>query len=244
MLIADQPCGRCHRLQVRQILRGVPVWVCHTCATVTLAQADFDQLCVPSSDLDLPLPEPRFDPAAIRPAAEAHRSRRPSSAWLAAIVLLGSGLVVAALLAIAGAVWLWTSAGDPGGTIVHPREPDEGPILPRVRTGTIEPPTTTDQPAPPAPKPSTIPALIDRGWDTMERSPARAASLFARVLARQPGHADANYGYGYALLAQQRSAEAQPYLCRALINGDAETQREIRALLTRHRLTCNDEAFP
>ena len=59
-----------------------------------------------------------------------------------------------------------------------------------------------------------------------------------KALLASPNHSDASYGYGYVLLKRGAEAEAKPHLCRALGNGDAQTAREIKALLSKNALSC------
>lgn len=120
-------------------------------------------------------------------------------------------------------------------TPTQPVQPAPAPKVNPTQPAASPPPV----PAPEKPPPTTVRALVKAGWNTVDRDASQAADLFGAALAKQPGHADANYGYGYALLSGGRSLDARPYLCKALANGDAEIQRETRALLSRNQLTCN-----
>ena len=80
--------------------------------------------------------------------------------------------------------------------------------------------------------------MVKAGWSAVDADPAKAEDLFAQALALAPGNGDANYGYGYVLLKRGGTAKAKTYLCRALLKGDAQTSREIRALLSKNALTC------
>lgn len=255
MIPSDQSCGRCGGSLYRRTLRDAPLLVCPTCRTVTLDQADFQHLCVVSADLDLPPPEPT-GPRAI-PVDGREQKRTGRISWVP-VVLGGSLLVVgmAAVVAVTLVVVARPTSGVPA-TIVRPREIDAGPVLPRVRADTPLPipepapvptsavPSTPPTPRPVAPPSSPRPAspssgsLIEQGWAVVDADPARASGLFEQALRGSPNHPDANYGYGYALLALGRPLDARPYLCRALPAADVTTQREIRALSAKHQLTCN-----
>jgi tetratricopeptide (TPR) repeat protein len=78
---------------------------------------------------------------------------------------------------------------------------------------------------------------VDAGWNYVEKNPASAAEHFRKALAIRPSNADANYGYGYALLKLGRQEAATTHLCAARIGG-VSIQREIAGLLAEHRLTC------
>ena len=242
MIPSDQGCGRCGRSLDQRRLRDVELLVCPACRTVTLDQADFQHLCVATSDLDLPLPEPAT-PIAPSPPRRVVR-------WLP--LLVGAGLSGIAAIGLVGTVLLLAGRRDAmPSAVVRPRL-DERPLLPRVRAEPGEP--QTDEPSqapavdpsppavPSAPAPASPPDLrqrLDRGWSLVERDPDGARQQFEAALTIDPQHADALYGYGYALLALGRPLDARPFLCRALPRADVTTQREIRALNAKHQLTCN-----
>ncbi|MCA9573067.1 MAG: tetratricopeptide repeat protein, partial [Myxococcales bacterium] len=194
--------------------------------------------------LDLPLPQsppsmPSLEGLTIPrpPPAAPPRRALPGLLGLGILALVGFGLAfVGGLTALA----FMTSRGPQGAAVtVRPRVVDEGPVLPRVQADALETPAPPPDPEP-APAPAvSVRGLVAEGWRHVDTDPARARGLFERALGAQPGNADANYGYGYALLTEGRPIDAQPYLCRALANGDTETQREIRALVAKHHLTCN-----
>jgi len=93
-------------------------------------------------------------------------------------------------------------------------------------------------PAPAAPKPSSAKSFADRGWQVVTGQPAKAVELFGKALAIDAGHADANYGMGYALLQQGKGAQAKPYLCTAQTKGDTEIKRDVGSLLANNNLSC------
>jgi hypothetical protein len=79
---------------------------------------------------------------------------------------------------------------------------------------------------------------VDQGWRIVEREPTTAADHFKRALAVVPNNADANYGYGYAMLKIGKLADATTHLCRARA-GDVSMQREVAGLLAEHELSCD-----
>lgn len=93
---------------------------------------------------------------------------------------------------------------------------------------------------PPAPRPTSLSALIRDGWDTVESDPKTASDHFARALEIYASHAEANYGYGYAQLQLGNTGKAKEPLCTALSRGSADVRREVGGLLTQHALSCED----
>lgn len=188
--------------------------------------------------------------------------------WIALASVLAGLVSVAAVLLLA-LLFFVTKPADHDGTLVRPRINDQpvlpivkagqvdvpvperpspapssapAPTAPDPATPVApDRPTIAEPTPPPAPEPppTTTRALVEAGWNAVDRDRTKALGLFRQALAKQPGHPDANYGYGYALLSGGRSLDARPYLCKALANGDAEIQRETRALLSRNQLTCN-----
>lgn len=262
MIPSDDFCGRCDASLVQKVLREAPLRICQACRTVTLAQDDFDRLIVQplSDDLQLDAPVAAALPIDPRPLPPPPSGDPGRPMWIALASVLAGLVSVAAVLLLA-LLFFITKPVDRTGTLVRPRILDQ-PVLPIIRPGQVDVPTPARTPPPastaptvvlspksdiavppPAttevPTPTTTHGLVKAGWNTVDRDPSKAADLFRQALAKQPGLTDANYGYGYALLSGGRSLDARPYLCKALANGDAEIQRETRALLSRNQLTCN-----
>jgi predicted Zn-dependent protease len=80
---------------------------------------------------------------------------------------------------------------------------------------------------------------VTQGWNTADSDPSRARTLFGEALEKQPGHHEANYGYGYALLKMGKADDAKSYLCRAKSSRDIDIQREVSGLLERNGLSCD-----
>ena len=99
-------------------------------------------------------------------------------------------------------------------------------------------PSPVPGPAPEPPPPSGPAAMVKAGWAAVDSDPGKAEDLFAQALALAPGHSDANYGYGYVLLKRGAAAEAEAPLCSALASGTPQSQREIRALLSKNSMSC------
>ena len=77
---------------------------------------------------------------------------------------------------------------------------------------------------PPAPAPAVeLDALFSEAQSLEDRAPARARMLYAQLLARAPGHADAHVNLGRLLHEEGRLAEAQTHYRAALAArpGDA-----------------------
>ena len=79
---------------------------------------------------------------------------------------------------------------------------------------------------------------MNQGWNTVHKDPGRAQQVFETVLLQAPNNLEAHYGVGYALLSQNRPQEAQGHLCTAIAGSDIEIQRDVRALLNTHQLSC------
>jgi hypothetical protein len=115
---------------------------------------------------------------------------------------------------------------------------------PEVGVVSVEPEAEPEPEPEPEPKPKPKPridslqSLLSRGWSQVESNPAAAAGTFRKAIDMNGRHPEANYGYGYALLAQGNISGAKPFLCTAKAGNDIETQRDVNAMLMQHNLTC------
>ena len=94
----------------------------------------------------------------------------------------------------------------------------------RVEPGSGQVLLDLDEAFRPAPAPTAeIDALFSEAQALEDRAPARARSLYAELLARAPGHADAHVNLGRLLHEDGRLAEAQTHYRAALATrpGDA-----------------------
>ena len=119
-----------------------------------------------------------------------------------------------------------TAAGvrDSGAPTERPRVPDPAP----------EP----EPPPAPEPAPADISDLLAGGWKAAENDTSAAAAFFREALKRAPDDDDANYGYGYVMLMDNRTKEATAHLCRARNATDPETRQDVNGLIETHGLTC------
>ena len=101
-----------------------------------------------------------------------------------------------------------------------------------------EPEPETKPTPPPKPKAPSLRNQLDAGWAKVGSNPKAAASSFQTAIGMNPKHPEANYGYGYALLAQGDILGAKPYLCVAKAGNDIETKRDVTSMLKKHDLTC------
>ncbi|MEZ4323512.1 MAG: tetratricopeptide repeat protein [Myxococcota bacterium] len=206
--------------------------------------------------------EDDLDEATFEAELTAYQSRRQRSILVGGLVIVGVLLLVGLTVVGAGLAGLFVASPSdpptdaapsdaPAPDAQVPAEPAPAPAEPApaapaapAPVAPAAPAPAKPAPAPAAPEPAEAPApagagsLVRKGWGAFDRSPAEAEGFFRDALAIQPGHADANYGYGYALLKQGRATEATPYLCKAQQTGDAEIARDIRALLTHNGLSC------
>lgn len=128
----------------------------------------------------------------------------------------------------------------PEAEVAPPTAPEPAPVAPAAAPAPRPAPAVAPAPRPaPAPRGPSRRSLIDRGWSLVESDPVAAAAAFDDALALRPGDAEANYGYGYALIRQGNPPASRLYLCRALVGADVETQREVNALLTNNGLNCD-----
>lgn len=258
-------CGHCQSPLFQKTLRGAPLLVCTTCHTVTLKQIDFERLALVRSEDPLPFHELELEdeptesivlqPVDVRPVAAQSTFRLGP---LIAGIGMTLGIVSVVSVSLFALAMFLRPPPTPTGASVQPRSLDDHPILPFVKSDGVPVPAPPPDPAPkqsvsttqpeaphPPPSPRAAPQSPGsarewalQGWSTVDRAPAEALTSFQRALAIQPGHADATYGYGYALLMSGRPIDARPHLCKALTGATRETQREIRALLQRKQLSC------
>ncbi len=191
----------------------------------------------------------------------AYQARRRRSIVLAGVAFTAVLLVVVVLGVGAGMAGLFAATdGSDEPTPAGPTEPQPSdapapadpsepePAEAPEPTAPSEPePAEAPEPAEPEPEPAPAPApsggskvrsLVEQGWNSFDSDPELARGRFEAALAIDPNHADANYGYGYALLKQGQATASVPYLCRAQRTGDAESARDIRALLSQNGLSC------
>ncbi len=173
--------------------------------------------------------------------------------WMAAgitMVALRSGVVVVQIAPSQDA----ELAGGPSTADVLPAPVDPpsppSPPAPSVEPAApAEPPPPTIAPAEPPPPPqqlgrtkkATTTALVEEGWSFIEQRNNRAAeNTFRHAIDEDPTNAEAQLGYAYALLRNDKSSVAKDHLCRALrlSGGDIELQREAEGLLRKHELSC------
>ena len=111
---------------------------------------------------------------------------------------------------------------------------------PDVGVVSVEPEADPEPEPEPKPKPrvDSLQTLLSKGWSLVESNPAAAAGTFRKAIDMNGQHPEANYGYGYALLAQDNVSGAKPFLCTAKAGNDIETKRDVSAMLTQHNLTC------
>jgi cell division septation protein DedD len=195
----------------------------------------------------------------------AYRARRRRSVLIAGMGFAAVLIVVVVLGVGAGMAGLFAATDRDAPASVEPDapEPAVGPPTeadaPEPESDDDEAPTEAPEPEPepepePAPEPepepepeptesapesrSRIASLVEQGWNRFDSDPAYSRGRFEAALAIDPNHADANYGYGYALLRQGQATASTPYLCRAQRTGDAESARDIRALMSQNGLSC------
>ena len=158
----------------------------------------------------------------------------------ARLVVFGSWLTVGFVAVAAGTVLAqaWFGAGGPA-----------TPSLERVIPAPGQRPPLTAPASPLAPAPGTASAAtpedltaadaaVAEGWSQVERDPRTAEQAFRRAIDRVPGHPDANYGLGYALIKLEKVQAARPYLCAAGLAGDVDLRREVASLLETNGLAC------
>jgi Flp pilus assembly protein TadD len=80
--------------------------------------------------------------------------------------------------------------------------------------------------------------LLDRGWQLAGTKPKQAGAVFRDALRLDPDHAEANYGYGYIMLMQNRRTEATDHLCRARTAKDPEIRQDVNGLIDARGLQC------
>lgn len=134
-----------------------------------------------------------------------------------------------------------TDAVQPEPAVPEPAQPEPAAPEPAAPEPAKPEPVAAEPTAPqPKPAPKGPRSLVRAGWSAVEADPNAAKSYFEQALAMSPGHSDASYGYGYVLLKQGEAAAAKPHLCRAMTSGDAQTAREIRALMSKNALSCEE----
>ena len=108
-------------------------------------------------------------------------------------------------------------------------------------------PKPKPQPKPKVAKVKDNAALVDEGWNNVDRGRLKSAiTSFAKVLDKNATHAEANYGLGYALIQQGRQQEAKRFLCTSLskVKNDSSpagvsTLRDVKGLLKNNQLSCD-----
>ncbi|MEQ1566471.1 MAG: hypothetical protein ABMA64_12590, partial [Myxococcota bacterium] len=92
--------------------------------------------------------------------------------------------------------------------------------------------------APPPLEEEAYAKLLERAWDLADSDLPMAETLFKRALADKPGDLEAEYGYGYVLLYQDKKAAAAPHLCAARKAADADIRQDASGLVETHELRC------
>jgi serine/threonine protein kinase len=125
------------------------------------------------------------------------------------------------------------SKGPPAPKPATPQPDKPGPVAPGPAPAAPAPPP----PAPAAPAPANATALIEQGWNTVDRDPTKALALFEQAVKVNP-NGEAYYGYGYTFMQLGRKSEAQAALCKAVTMGDAGLKREVKSVMAKNTLTC------
>lgn len=252
-----QSCGRCGGVVQARSLRGVQAFTCRSCGLVMFQPRALERL------LGAPLALGPVEPT--RPVAE---PTERGSSLAVKVALVGAGAMAGSLLVsvllglyllrpqplalpdgptldaaltpraqiqVEGAVTPEASTEEAPEDLDIPEEPED-PGEAATEEAAAEP---VEEPPPrqPAPRPR-LQTLLDRGWSQVVDAPEAAAESFRRALDLEPGDAEANYGYGYALLRQGDPSRAKPFLCQAQQGGDIEVTRDVQALLAQNGLTC------
>ncbi|MEZ4236604.1 MAG: tetratricopeptide repeat protein [Myxococcota bacterium] len=206
-------------------------------------------LGVADDDDDVPSVPAQIDIHAFQDEWEAQAPRR-SGGWL----LWSAAAMVTGLALLAVILWIAWPPTPPALALPQPQPLEVAPTAAPSRRPSPRPPPRSRpprrSPKPPPPRrrrrphrrrpippPRSRPCSIAAG-SFAGSNPSKAGALFREALELQPDHDEANYGYGYIMLMQNRRAEATAHLCRARSSSDPEIRTDVTGLIDHNALKC------